>query len=99
MTLEELADRAAYGTLVLESLPSALYQAYFEQDNQRHIVMFQDKPVSARSIGNIHEILGAFSFKKVVLRQHSAYDEMIGQTRGEKNTMTIPLDWSDAIYL
>ncbi len=90
MTLDELSGEAERGTLVLESLPGALYQAYFEVNGATYPLLKDGKAIRTYSVGKMYEILGHFRFKRAMLRQHSAYDEMVGQPGGGSNTLTVP---------
>jgi len=82
--------------LIVESLENNLYQAFIEVADEECLILDNDgKPLSAHSLGEMHEYLEGFRFKKAWLRQQSAYDEMIGQPiRAADNTLKVPLGWS-----
>ena len=99
ISLDQLTGVADRGTLVLESMQNALYQAYFELDGETFVITDNGAPVRAFSVGKMYERLGGFRFHKALLRQNSAYDEMIGQPMRDSNTLVVPLDWSESAFL
>lgn len=79
--------------LIINSLEHALYQAIVVIDGEEHIVWKNDKEtLTTRSLVKMREHFEDFDVSDIVLRQESAYDEMIGLNTGSgNNRMEVPL--------
>ncbi len=79
--------------LVINSLEQALYQAIVVIDDEEWPVWEDDKKtLVTRSLVHMRERFEHLEIPTVVLRQESAYDEMIGQaSRKARNRMEVPL--------
>ena len=79
--------------LVINSLQNALYQAMVVIDQEEHVVWEdKNKALVTRNLVKMRERFQNMTFPETVLRQESAYDEMVGlDTRSASNRMEIPL--------
>ncbi|TQV78746.1 hypothetical protein FKG94_12030 [Exilibacterium tricleocarpae] len=95
LQVSQLAQISERGVLIIESLDASLYQAFVAVDGCEHLIYGDDgRPVRAFSLGNMRQRLGYHRFLRVVLRQHSAYDEMIGQpVREQSNALEVDISW------
>lgn len=77
---KELAARSAVDKLVIESVDLSLYiaRAVIEGD-ERLVVDKQGRTVKTRNLLEMKELLSGINAVELVLRQRSAYDEMVGQ--------------------
>ena len=79
--------------LVICSLEQALYQAVVVIDDEEHVVWKDNKQcLRSRNLTSLRECFGHLGINEVVLRQESAYDEMIGApSKQASNRMDVPL--------
>ena len=79
--------------LVISSLEQALYQAIVIVDGEEHVVWETEKKcLRSRNLMQIRECFEGLEIPETVLRQESAYDEMIGQpSRDASNRLEVPL--------
>lgn len=80
--------------LIITSLEQALYQAIVVVNGEEHIVWKDDeKTLTTRNLTQMRELFESFELSDIVLRQESAYDEMIGiSTEQGKNRLEVPLN-------
>ena len=93
MTLSKLEKYFYIDKLVIHSLDLALYQVSVVVDGEEHFVT-DDKGYLLRafSIVELQKQCRRLKAKQQVLRQQSAYDEMVGQpVRGSSNLLEVPL--------
>lgn len=86
--------------VIVHSLAPMLYQISIEDDLGEHLV-YTDKNTPYRStcIEKIKELFEPFTFRSMVLRQQSAYDEMIGHPNKQAdNTLEVMLSPTRAGY-
>jgi hypothetical protein len=78
---------------VIRSLDQALYQVTLVVDGRERLLTEDNGRVFRRhSLLEVREALQALPLDSAVLRQDSAYDEMIGQPGRERdNTLEVPL--------
>ncbi len=83
--------------VIVHSLDLALYQVSVVIDGAEHLLTSEDgRPLRGRSLQQVREILAPLPVASLVLRQQSAYDEMIGQPAREgDNTLEVPLEKGD----
>ncbi len=79
--------------LIINSLEQSLYQAIVVIAGQEHVVWTSSgKTLTTRNLAQMREHFEAMDIPQIVLRQESAFDEMIGFERGnDTNRMEIPL--------
>lgn len=79
--------------LIINSLESSLYQPIVEIAGQEHLVWEDEEHyMSRRSLIELRELFDSVDVGEVVLRQESAYDEMVGQApKHNSNRLEIPL--------
>ena len=93
VALEELfnADRSARG--VVHSIEGSIYQlSVIIAGREMRVVESDGKAFKRRSIQEVREVLRTSCVERLVLRQESAYDEMIGQdVRQQNNALEVQL--------
>ena len=79
--------------VIVHSLDWSLYQASVVLDGNEQVLVGKDgRPVRARSMLQLEAMFEGFKVKEMVLRQESAYDEMINQpVREVSNRIEVPL--------
>lgn len=92
-TLKDLKRETRPVTAVVHSLDQALYQVTLKIGEEEYLFSENDGRTFRRhSLNEVRDALRAFTLERVVLRQTSAYDEMIGQPPGEgSNALEVPL--------
>ncbi|WP_305819292.1 DUF6482 family protein [Photobacterium leiognathi] len=93
MPLSKLEKFFYIDKLVVHSLDLSLYQASVVIDDQEHYITNEKGDyIRAISILEIQKMCRRLKVKSWVLRQQSAYDEMIGMPYGKQdNTLEVPL--------
>lgn len=96
--ITDLIHLQPFNKIVIHALDYMLYQVLIEIDSQEHLLYNDDgSPYRCHGTVDIQELFSAYRFSQVILRQSSAYDEMIGQPiRQEANTLEVPLFWESA---
>ena len=78
-SIRTLQKYAEIEKLIIHSLDCSLYQASVVIDGEEYSICRDDgRHLSARSILEIQRLCGPLKINTQVLRQDSAYDEMIG---------------------
>ncbi|USH05442.1 DUF6482 family protein [Grimontia kaedaensis] len=79
--------------LIIHSLDLCLYQASVVIDGEEHFVCYDDGNfLRTHSLIEIQKCCKNLKAKETVLRQESAYDEMVGApAKGETNALEVPL--------
>ena len=79
--------------MVIHSLDQALYQVTLVIDEREHLLVENNgKTFRRHSLQQVREALQTLPVASLVLRQQSAYDEMIGQpVREGSNVLEVPL--------
>ena len=79
--------------VIIHSLDQALYQVTVEREGREYLLVENNERTFRRhSLHELREALRNMPIASLVLRQRSAYDEMIGQVpREAENTLEIPL--------
>ncbi|MBC7005255.1 hypothetical protein BIZ37_22055 [Photobacterium sp. BZF1] len=93
MTLSKLEKYFYIDKLVIHSLDLSLYQVSVVVDGEEHFVTDEKGCfLRAFSIVELQKQCRRLKAKQQVLRQQSAYDEMVGQpVRGSSNLLEVPL--------
>ncbi|GAK87744.1 hypothetical protein JCM19238_5354 [Vibrio ponticus] len=93
MSLRILEQFFYLDKLVVHSLDMSLYQVSVEVDGEEHFITDdQGKMLRAFSIVELQKQCANLKADKWVLRQQSAYDEMVGAPiRQQDNTLEVPL--------
>jgi len=80
ISYKALAGRTTIDKLVIESVDLSLYIARAVIDgSERLVVDNKGQTVKTRNLLEMKEMLSALNIAELVLRQRSAYDEMVGQ--------------------
>ena len=80
LSLQALGKRRI-DRLVIESVDLSLYIAHAEIAGRRHLIIGPDgKTLKTRNLLDMKRALARLHARERVLIQHSAYDEMLGQT-------------------
>jgi len=92
ITLRELRG-CQVQKLVIESVDLSLYIAQATVDDDVRLVVDEDgKPLKERNLLGMRRHFAGISVDACVLRQRSAYDEMIGHSwQAGNNTLEIPM--------
>ena len=93
ISFEEFTRLAAPVPVVIHSLDQALYQVTLVIDEREHLLVENNgKTFRRHSLQQVREALQTLPVASLVLRQQSAYDEMIGQpVREGSNALEVPL--------
>ena len=93
ISVKEFAALGCEVPVVIHSLDQALYQVtVIVEGAERLLVDADQKPLRSHSLQQMREVLARLPVASLVLRQQSAYDEMIGQgVREGDNMLEIPL--------
>jgi hypothetical protein len=93
ITFAEVARRIEPVHVIIHSLDQALYQVTLVIDEREHLLVENDRsPFRRHSLQAVREALQTLPMASVVLRQQSAYDEMIGQPPREgSNVLEVSL--------
>ena len=92
MSWNELLSRQEPVAAVVHSLDQALYQVTVLLDEREHLLVENSGRAFRRhSLQRVREALQSLPVASLTLRQQSAYDEMIGQPRGQGNELNIRL--------
>jgi len=80
-------------SVIIHSLDQALYQVTIERGGREYLLVENDQRTFRRhSLNEIREALQNLPVASLVLRQRSAWNDMIGQVpREAANTLEIPL--------
>ena len=92
-TFKQIGREKRAVTAVVHSLDQALYQVTLQIEGEEHLLVENDGRTFRRhSLNEVRESLQLLAVEKAVLRQTSAYDEMIGQPlRQSDNALEVPL--------
>lgn len=78
--------------VIVHSLDQVLYQVSVILSGQEYYVVDKkSKLIRSHSILSIQALFDGLNYKAMVLRQQSAYDEMVGQPPKGDNTLEVPL--------
>lgn len=93
MPLSKLEKFFYIDKLVVHSIDLSLYQASVVIDDEEHYITNEKGDyIRAISVLEIQKICRKLKVKSWVLRQQSAYDEMIGMPNSKQdNTLEVPL--------
>ena len=83
--------------IIICSLDQSLYQALLIVNNEEHLILeSKSKPLKTRSLMKMQESFENLVVDELVLRQESAYDEMVGL--GEKGSNRMEMRISKKPY-
>jgi hypothetical protein len=93
INIEELHRCQPLATVIIRSLDLSLYHAVAVIDGREHLISDgAGKPLRYHSIMGFKRRLAGFNIKQMLLQQHSAFDEMIGQPpKQQANTLQVPM--------
>jgi len=78
--------------IIICSLDQSLYQALLSIDDAEHLIWENNaKPLKTRSLMKMQESFDELEIDELVLRQESAYDEMVGLGAKGSNRMEVRL--------
>ncbi|MFA5548515.1 MAG: DUF6482 family protein [Porticoccaceae bacterium] len=92
--LDHLAAHQPIPRVIIHSLDASIYQVSVEIDgSERPLWETPERLLSRRNLTALRELFAGLAIGALVLRQRSAYDEMVGQPLREgANTLEVPLD-------
>lgn len=98
VTLKELAALGTIDKLVIESVDLSLYivRALVGEDEQL-VTDAQGRTLKTRNLLEMKQLLAGLDPAQLVLRQRSAYDEMVGQPRWDCDN-ALEVDLSPELY-
>lgn len=93
ISLQDFRRTANPLTAVVHSLDRSIYQVFLDTPAGEALLVEDDGTVfRRRNLQSIREAMRALPVSRLVLRQHSAYDEMIGHPpREHDNMLELPL--------
>ena len=93
LTFKAFSQLAEEVPVVIHSLEQALYQVTVVIDGEERLLVENDgKTFRRHTLQQVREALQSMPVASLVLRQQSAYDEMIGQPlRETSNALEVPL--------
>ncbi len=98
ISLRQFAELGDKVRVIVHSLDNALYQVTVVIDGSECLLVDGNgRPLRFHSLQRVRELLQRLPVASLVLRQQSAYDEMIGQAPREgENTLEVPLSLPEA---
>ncbi|GAL30527.1 hypothetical protein JCM19239_3137 [Vibrio variabilis] len=97
--LSTLEQFARFDKLVIHSLEMSLYQASVILDGEEHYVTHDNGSLlRTHNVVDMRRLCQNLTATETVLRQDSAYDEMVGSPiRAGENTLEVPLGRFDSV--
>ena len=84
LSINEFAELPGVADVTIHSLDVALYQVTVALQTGPHVLVDKHgKVIRHRNLQHVREMLHVLPVRNVVLRQESAFDEMIGQPSRE----------------
>jgi len=93
ISLQQLRQISHIDKVIIHSLDCSLYQVSVEiQGNEEYVSDHQGHLLRSHNKLNLQEYFSDLPYDRMVLRQSSAYDEMVGQPqRQQSNEMEVSL--------
>ena len=94
LKLKEIRQKSAIDRFIIESVDLSLYIAFVQVDGVEHLIADNTgKPLKTTNLLSMQRQIKQFGQVESVLRQRSAYDEMVGRPNqvAADNTMEISL--------
>ena len=93
LRLKEIRHKANIDRFVIESVDLSLYIAFVQIDGEEHLIADNTgKPLKTTNLLLMQRQIKQFGKVEAVLRQRSAYDEMVGHNhQATDNSMELPL--------
>ena len=94
LKLKEIRQKSAIDRFIIESVDLSLYIAFVQVDGVEHLIADNTgKPLKTTNLLSMQRQIKQFGQVESVLRQRSAYDEMVGRPSqvAADNTMEISL--------
>lgn len=93
MSIQEFAAFTHRAPVIIHSLDRGLYQVTVATGGEERLLVASDgRPLRSHNLQQLREVLARLPVQSLVLRQQSAYDEMIGQPpRDGGNTLEVEL--------
>ena len=97
ISIAEFAGLGHTVPVIVHSLDQSLYQVTLDFDGQERLLTEDcGKTFRRRNLQQVREVLQVLPVASLALRQHSAYDEMIGHPiRDAANVLEVPLCLDD----
>ncbi len=78
--------------IIISSLDQSLYQALLVVGDKEFLIWdTKDKPLATRSLMAMQKAFAGFDMENLILRQESAYDEMVGLSGSGSNRMEVDI--------
>ena len=94
LKLKEIRQKSAIDRFIIESVDLSLYIAFVQVDGVEHLIADNTgKPLKTTNLLSMQRQIKQFGQVESILRQRSAYDEMVGRPSqvAADNTMEISL--------
>ena len=94
LRLKEIRHKSDIDRFVIESVDLSLYIAFVQVNGEEHLIADNTgKPLKTTNLLSMQRQIQPFGKVETVLRQRSAYDEMVGKGAPLScdNTMELPL--------
>ena len=94
LKLKEIRQKSGIDRFIIESVDLSLYIAFVQVDGVEHLIAdSKGKPLKTTNLLSMQRQIKQFGQVESVLRQRSAYDEMVGRPSqgAADNTMEISL--------
>lgn len=92
ISLKALKKLTTLERVIIHSVDLSLYLVSVIIDDEEHYVVDDnDRPVRSHNKLALQSLFDRHEVKAMVLRQQSAYDEMVGQPVKESNTLEVSL--------
>ncbi len=101
LRVAELKKLRSIDKVIIHSLDRSLYQVSVLIDNKEHYVVDKHRiPLRSFNKVELQTLFSRLDVRRTVLKQESAYDEMIGQpAKFETNALEVPLGNNDLAAL
>lgn len=92
-SFKEIQQQGRSVSAIVHSVDQALYQVTLRIDGAEHLLVENNgKTFRRHSLNEVREALSVLPIEAAILRQTSAFDEMIGQPlRAGDNALEVPL--------
>ena len=93
LKLKEIRQKSGIDRFIIESVDLSLYIAFVQVDGVEHLIADNTgKPLKTTNLLSMQRQIKQFGQVESVLRQRSAYDEMVGHSyQAADNVMELPL--------
>ena len=96
LRLKEIRHKSNIDRFVIESVDLSLYIAFVQINGEEHLIADNSgKPLKTTNLLSMQRQIKQFGKVEAVLRQRSAYDEMVGKNASSSGDNTMELSLGD----